>query len=78
MSIPQILQERQANPNFVAKMTDYDLGKRMFYQAIPYHLCLSDEMRNGWNAAEGRVAGAIYAQGGYAASDAVFAATGAQ
>ena len=71
MSIPQMLAERQTSKNFVAPLTDYQIGKRMFYNAISFNDCTTDEMRNGWLAAEGRTLGAIFAQGGVAASDAV-------
>lgn len=71
MSIQQMLAERQANKNFVPPISDYRIGKRMFYNCIPFDQCTSDDMRSGWLAAESRTLGAIYADGGLAAGDAV-------
>ena len=74
MSIQQMLAERATNKNFVPPISDYDLGKRMFYSAIAFERCTSDDMRSGWLAAESRTLGAIYADAGLAAGDAVAAA----
>lgn len=71
MSIQQMLAEKAVNPNFVPPISDYQIGKRMFYNAIAFAECTSDDMRSGWLAAESRTLGAIYAEDGLAAGDAV-------
>lgn len=71
MSVQQMLAERAVNPNFVPPIDDYAIGKRMFYSALAYECCTSDEMRSGWLAAESRTLGAIYADAGLAVGDAV-------
>lgn len=71
MSIQQMLAERAINPNFVPPISDYRIGKRMFYSAIAFASCTSDDMRSGWLAAQNSTLGAIYADDGLAAGDAV-------
>lgn len=41
-------------------ISDYTLGKRMFYAGVDFDACTTDEMRNGWNRAENFSAWGIY------------------
>jgi hypothetical protein len=33
-------------------ISDYTLGKKMFYAGVDFDACTTDEMRKGWNRAE--------------------------
>ena len=71
MSVQEMLAQKATHRNFVPPISDFRIGKRMFYNCIPFDQCTSDDMRSGWLAAEGRTLAAIYADGGLAAGDAV-------
>lgn len=75
MSIQQMLAERQANKNFVPPISDFRIGKRMFYNCIPFDQCTSDDMRSGWLAAESRTLDSLFSTEGLEVALAVVEAT---
>jgi hypothetical protein len=75
MSVQEMLAQKAANPNFVPPISDYRIGKRMFYNAIAFDQCTSDDMRSGWLAAESRTLDSLFSTEGLEVALAVVEAT---
>lgn len=57
------------DPNYIAPVSDYKIGRAMFNNAYEFSLCASDEQRRGWNNACADAMRAAYADGGLSCSD---------
>lgn len=57
--IQNVLQQA-CNPNYVPPKTWYMIGRIAYRAGLGYASCCCDDMRSGWNAAEGAAAWAYW------------------
>ena len=57
--------------NYVAPVSDRQIGRAMFFNAYEFNLCGNQAQQDGWNSALADAMRSAYADGGLACSDAV-------
>lgn len=56
----RILRQCVSAPNYTPPVTMYQLGRRAYRAGKPFDVCITDNMRRGWLAAEGAGAWAYW------------------
>jgi hypothetical protein len=70
MTTAQLISLKK-DPNYVAPVSDYLLGRRMFRGAIPFSDCTTRSMRRGWLDAADAAMESEYEHGGIASMEAL-------